>query len=251
MTFRPVLNVSAAALAVAALFASPLAHADIVFSSASITDHGSYITDTVGHLDWYKFSNPTNTLDISFDAAIAQFAPLGWGAASLAQVQGLESQFGWTADTPDTGFNVNYSLTGAMAELLGYTNQLFTFGIGFESFEVLQIRALTSEAFFSLPDFAGPFQQATLSEYFQTTDAHNQVFFTGDHVLGDDGSTLHSLAEVGTGTWLVRNSSTIGDGCVGVSAAACGIPPVPEPETWALTCLGLVGLFIRRRRSRD
>lgn len=236
------------AIAAAALLAASLAHADIVYAPLSIVNHGSYITDTVDHLDWYRFDNAVNTLDISFDAALAAFAPLGWGAASLSQVQGLQGQFGWVSDS-----DPNFSLTDAMAGYLGYTGTYFTFGIGLESERVQQLRAMTSETFFIGADLTGPYQQLTLSETFQSIDADGQSFLSGDVVAGDDGVQLHSQAGDGVGTWLVRASAS-GDGCGRASTAPCDIPPippVPEPETWALTAVGLVGMLMRRHRRRD
>lgn len=227
--------ISLAAAALLAAAVSP-ARADIVIEPATVVDHGSYVTNTVDHLDWYRFDNAANTIGLSFDAALAEFAPLGWGAASLAQVQSLQSQFGWVADSPGPGFNANYSITGAMAGLLGYTGVFFTFGIGLENTEDLRIEAMTSETFFTLPDFAGPYLGTTLSESSSSTDGHGQVFLTGDRVIGDYGQQLHDAAVTGVATWLVRSSAPI--------------PPVPEPETWLLTAAGIVALLMRRGRRR-
>lgn len=83
-----------AALALAAALAAPTAQAGIVFNPETIVDHGSYITDTANHQDWYKFSNPNSTVGLTYDIALATFAPQGWTSASLAQVQGLQTQFG-------------------------------------------------------------------------------------------------------------------------------------------------------------
>lgn len=236
-------------LAAAAAFATGAAHADIVSAPGSIVSHGSYVTDTVDHLDWYRFDNAANTRDISFDAALASFAPLGWSAASLAQVQGLQTQFGWFADTAGTGINANFSLTDAMAGYLGYTGVFFTFGDGLAGTGNHQIRAMTGETFYTGADLTVPQQQITLAESFDSTDARAQTFLTGDHVSGDDGIQGRATATLGTATWLVRASMNDG-GCTH-SAVACDIPtitPVPEPETWALTAMGLIGLFVRRRR---
>lgn len=130
MTFpalRPLRSIHRAslALAAAALLAVPAAHAAIDPAPAAIVDHGSYITDTAHQLDWYKFSNPANTLDVSYNASVAQFAPLGWPVASIDQVQGLQTQFGWSADTPFAGLNDNFTLTYAMASFLGNTGVFF------------------------------------------------------------------------------------------------------------------------------
>jgi hypothetical protein len=37
---------------------------------------------------------------MSFNDAIANYAPVGWQAATGAQVQSLKGQFGWVSDTP-------------------------------------------------------------------------------------------------------------------------------------------------------
>ena len=95
------------------------ARSAIVSNPASIVDHGTYISDTVNHLDWYKFSNPATSVGLSFTAANV-IAGAGWHFASLAQVQSLQAQFGWVMDTFDFASG-NAGLTAAMASYLGFT----------------------------------------------------------------------------------------------------------------------------------
>ena len=221
-----------ALLAAAALFTAPAAWAGITPNPASIVDHGSYISDTVNQRDWYKFSNAATTVGLSYDEALAQFAPLGWSTANLAQVQGLQAQFGWLADTPSPGQNANFGLTRAMDSFLGYTYVFFiTNGNG----ETKQagIEALTSEAFFANGNAAVQYQVTTSSDIV-VTDLHKQVFFTGDFVLGDFALQTAGIKNDFRGVWLSRDST----------------PPVPEPGTWALFGLGigLTGLYMRRRQ---
>jgi hypothetical protein len=213
------------------------AQADVVFDPASIVDHGSYISDTVNHLDWYKFSNVQNTVGLSFNAAKAEFAPLGWGAASLLQVQLLQGQFGWLGDTGPGGIGANFGLTYAMDEFLGFTSAYLTPGQFGSTIRTETIAALTSDSISFVFDPI-QYQFVTFSQTIGTTDLHLQTFLTGDWV-----DATHSLygtdqADGDTGTWLVRQSIDV------------GITPVPEPETYALLGLGLIGMYLRRRRLR-
>ena len=221
-----------ALLAAAALFSAPAAWAGITLHPVTIVDNGSYITDTANHRDWYKFSNADTTIGMSFDAATNHFNPLGWATSNLAQVQELQAQFGWVADTPSLGLNANFGLTDAMDSLLGSTSVFFTPNGNGETKET-SIEALTSEAFFFNGNPTVQYQ-VTTSRDSVFTDLHMQVFFTGDFVQGDFDVQAGNIANDFRGVWLSRDST----------------PPVPEPGTWALFGLGigLTGLYMRRRQ---
>ena len=243
----------AAAITLAASLAAPTAQADIVTAPPGVVNHGSYITDTVNHLDWYRFDNVANTRDISFDAALAEFTPLGWSAASLDQVQLLQAQFGWVADTPFWGLNSNYGMASAMADYLGYTGVDFTFDGALAGTTDYRISAMTSETFYFDSNPTTPMQMLTFDSFHRDTDAHGQNDFTGDFVEAAHALQGRGVSTMSVGTWLTRAS--INDtGCGRVAPGNCGvggIPPVPEPETWLLTGAGLIGLLMRRNRVRD
>lgn len=221
------------AAAIAALIACA-AHAGIVDQPASIVDHGSYVTDTVNHLDWYKFSNAQSTVGLSFNAAQAQFSPLGWNVGSELQVQLLESQFGWVDDTPSVGLNANYGLTYAMGDLIGYTSTFSQDGAFFSTTETRNIEALTTDVGFLLGD-PKLYQLTTFSQTIREKHLHGSTKFTGDFVEVLHAFMASDATDAGIGTWLVRDSA---------------IPPVPEPETYALLSLGLFGMYVGRRRLR-
>ena len=243
----------AAATTLAASLAAPIAQADIVTAPPGVVNHGSYITDTVNHLDWYRFDNVANTRDVSFDAALAAFTPLGWSAASLNQVQLLQAQFGWVADTPFLGLNGNYGMASAMADYLGYTSVDYTFNGALAGTTDYQISAMTSETFYFDSNPNTPMQMVTFDLFHLDTDAHGQNFFTGDFVEADHALQGRGMSTLGVGTWLTR-ASIDDTGCGRVAPGNCGvggIAPVPEPETWLLTGAGLIGLLMRRNRVRD
>ena len=225
----------AATWAASAALLAPAAQAGIVYTPASIVDHGSYISDTANHRDWYKFNNLANTIGLSHDAALAQFAPLGWSIPNLAQVQGLQTQFGWVSDTPFFGVNANYGLTTAMGSYLGDTS-VFFITVGNGTTKETGIEAVTSEAFFV---FGNPDVQygVTTSRDQAFTDLHLQVFFSGDFVQGDYGLQGGATVNDFRGIWLSRDSART--------------VTVPEPGTWALAGLSLLCLLpsslIRRR----
>ena len=234
MKHRPSSFNLAAVAASIALLAAPAAQASITYNPASIVDHGSYVTDTVNHLDWYKFSNVDTTIGMSYDAALAHFAAGGWSGASIAQVQGLQGQFGWVADTPFYGVNENFGLTSAMGALLGDMGTFFIdLGNGVQGDTSLE--ALTSDLFFAngSPD----------AQHFVTTsrlrvfvDLHSQKFFQGDFVQGDYAVQAGATIDPFRGVWLSRDAD---------------IPPVdvPEPGTLALFGISLFGLLARRRTT--
>lgn len=224
-----------ALLAAGALFPAPAAWAGTTLNPVTIVDHGSFVTDTVNHRDWYKFSNADTTIGLSYAAAANHFNPLGWGTSSLAQVQSLQAQFGWLADTPTFSLNANYALTAAMGGYLGTTGTFFTDEAN-GTREDVGIDAVTSDLslFFENNVLLSKLSVST-SHYQGFTDLHQQQFFFGDFVEGTHAFQTATAVEPYVGVWLSRESTA----------------PVPEPGTWALFGLGIgfLGLFMRRRQQ--
>jgi hypothetical protein len=236
-----------AAISIAVLM--PLAQAGVIDNPASIVDHGTYITDTVNHLDWYKFSNQVNTIGWSMDTWMANTLP-GWSVASLDQVKSLETQFGWTADTL-VAWGDNYGLTEAMAAYLGHTYSFYSGNDG-----TFMIQAMTSEAYYffnpATQDTDDLRYQVTTSQFFTSVDDSDGLpFYFGDYVNSEYAFRKPGEADDPTGIWLSR-ASVEGGGGAGVDCgrlAPCPDNQVGEPHSVWLSLLGLGGL-VAFRRSR-
>lgn len=232
---------TALVLTIAAAFAAPNAYAAIISNPASIVDHGSYITDTVNQLDWYKFSNAQTTVGLSYQAAQAQFVPLGWKVAGLDEVQGLQAQFGWTADSPDSALNgTNFGLTYVMGAYLGT-----------QVVSIVEHDTPTAYHFLSAMTWNGIcltfcLQNLTESSYF-TTQIGADSFVSYDYVNGNKEYRDPTLADGIVGTWLVRASQD-NAGCEPGASVPCE-NNVPEPASIALVGLGLAGILARQRRK--
>ena len=218
--------------AVAALL-NPAAHGAIDNAPASIIDNGTYITDSANNLDWYKFDNSVTTIGMSYQQILDSSAFATWAPASLAQVQSLETHFGWAFDTPSTnGLNENFGLTDAMAGYLGYTSSFFALGTpDTERTDVIEVMTSESYFFFGSPDI---YQLVTTSRTFMVTDLHNQSFFYGDYVEG--GYRLQNVLteDDSAGTWLVRTHQR-DDGGPGRNVPG-------NSETLLLSCIGFAAL---------
>lgn len=222
-------------------------NAAVIYSPSSIVDHGTYITDTISHLDWYKFDNVVTTVGLSIDDTRAQFTPLGWEVAGLDEVQVLESRFGWTGDTPTLSFNANYGLTDAMSAFLGHTLVgSYIDNNGFNS--VFWIRAMTWDAICWIDGVEGCIQNVTRSEYQKLETPTGDVGFFGDYVAGSEIYQAQDLADSGVGTWLVRASAPA-TGCDTGATNPCVNEEVPEPASITLAALGLIGLVASRRKA--
>lgn len=110
-----------------AISSSSQAYCAIIPRPDGLVDAGSYITDTLTGLDWYKFSNTKSTIGLSFSDvtnSASDFTAMGWRAATVDQVGTLWRRFGYALDTDATpGTNQNAGLTDAVASLFGYTFQ--------------------------------------------------------------------------------------------------------------------------------
>ena len=213
----------------AALAASLGTEAAIVKSPATIVDSGTFITDTVNQLDWYKFSNAQTTDGLSYNEVIASnfFADGGWSVASPAQVASLWSQFGYQYDThtPEYvyGSNANSGLTLSLASLLGSTNTGCTS-------DYCVIFANTSASY-------------TTDTHYAALLAHYDYWSTHPYGEGrvDDWVNLYAYvtndaaqySEVGT--WLVRPINSAND--------------IPEPNSFELLLVAaLFALAVHSKR---
>ncbi|HZV65604.1 MAG TPA: hypothetical protein VFG03_11935 [Telluria sp.] len=238
-----------AAISIAVLM--PLAQAGVIDHPASIVDHGTYITDTVNQLDWYKFSNPVNTVGWSMDTWMGNALP-GWSVASVNQVKGLEAQFGWTADTL-VAWGDNYGLTEAMATYLGHTYSFYS-GDNLDD-GTFMIQAMTSDAYYffnpATQDTDDLRYQVTTSQFFTEADGSGATLYFGDYVNSEFAFRKPGEADDPTGIWLSR-ASVEGGGGAGVDCgrlAPCPDNQVGEPHSVWLSLLGLGGL-VAFRRSR-
>lgn len=242
---------AAVAIAASGTMLIPLAQAGVIYNPATIVDHGTYITDTANHLDWYKFSNAVNTIGWSKNNWLANSLS-GWSIANLAQVQGLETQFGWTTDTLTESLNANFGLTEAMAGYLGHTVEFYS-GNNFTD-GVHMIQAMTSETYFFWNDVTQAYDderlQVTTSQFFDSVDPSDGLqFLYGDYVDSEYAFRTPGDADELTGIWLSR-ASVDGGGGAGVDCgrlAPCPVNQVPEPGSTCLVLLGLSGLAVFRR----
>lgn len=221
----------------------PLA-AQVIYNPASIvsSSDGTYITDKANNLDWYRFDNLENTVGRSFAEVVASPLFSGWSAATLDQVQSLQAQFGWMSDTPFEGYNSNIGLTNAMANYLGYT---FNFFQPDDDSRIDAIQAMTSDAYFLDGEH---YRGVTTSRFFRYTVSGESIV-TGDYVQGLM-STLPRVTDVdiGTGTWLTRESKPSLP-CGGAGAAVdCPVSVVPEPTAAVLLAVGVLGLALTPAR---
>jgi hypothetical protein len=240
----------AISIATGMLFA-PLAQAAVVYNPATIVDHGTYITDTANHQDWYKFSNAVNTIGWSVNAWMGANGQTGWSMASEAQVQGLEGQFGWLDDTKNVSLDDNFGLTEAMADYLGHTGIFYTFGAN--TVETRLIQAVTSDVYFAwdvaTQDYTSEKRGITTSQFYTMEDVDHQFYYWGDYV--DGAYKLQGLAEQDgfTGIWLTRPSAEGGGDPAGDCGrtAPCPSVDVSEPSSGTLLMFGLVVLGTLRR----
>lgn len=236
---------------VAAALAATSASAQIVDNPSTIhvSANGTYITDTANHLDWYRFSNAVNTIGLSYADVSLSSSFAGWSIASLSQVQSLQTQFGWQADTPNAALNNNYGLTYAMGQYLGLTGVYYVGGFT-PSDEMDIIQAMTSETYYTGPNLDIQNQGVTTSRTFSYA-LRGGTFYYGDYVDGGYAFQDFQATDVGTGTWLTRASV---DDCNGGvrTAPTCDVTTTPEPASLVLLGTGLLfvgGVAGRRRKA--
>lgn len=188
---------------------------------AAIIDHGTYTTDTVSGLDWLDL---TETVNMSYDDVIADGTLSGWRHASQVEVSGFFDAFGGSGTY--TGLSTaNNGLFDLIAPLWGdLYHELDSFvypnpGDGQSIF-------VTEEVIFPNIRSTG-----TLQDYI--TQA---VYDTQDNVNLNYGLQLNDEGFQQSGHALVRISDTSGN--------------VPEPTTFALLSMGLLGAMRLNRRKR-
>ena len=192
-------------------FSAP-AMAQIISNPASLVDEGTFVLDTATNKEWLKFNS---TIGLSFNQAVATYSSSGWTVATGIQVQGFESLFGWTSDTPFAGVTQNNGLTDAMAGYMGYT--------GITAAGGRLIWATTSDG-----DRSG--------NYWNTFSGHSQDILTyHDYVTTHNILTPGDFAGAGTygGVWMTQ------------------VAPIPEPSTYIMMLCGLGFLVFSMRRRKE
>lgn len=199
---------------------------------ASLIDGGTFVTDTVSGLDWFKLSNTTG---LSYNAVLTQVqtgSPLeGWSVASRDQVASLFQNAGVAPLVLTNG--VQQTLNDQPSWLATRT-LMDLLGVGYDSGGQSQAFTMTIGMFGPVhshpPLLNNVVDVAALILYKPETYGGQYVHSYG--ITASNGTGGHNFARdasISTGTYLVRASQT---------------QSVPEPSTAALVGLSLFTLVL-------
>lgn len=222
-------------LAAAALAAS-------INVNAAIVDHGAYLSDTSTGLDWLDV---TTSVGISYNDVKAQFGVggqfEGWRYATGVELNGLIGSY--TGTTPVTMGEVSQEVDkiDGLVVMLGSTLDS----------PYLDVYGETYTEHFGLSELTHfRYTEGYISDLKDADSVYISILFDNDSIqqnVGDFSEIYYSALGTNAST---TSLTQIGSFLVRASAVEPPVATVPEPSTFALLGLGLLGALRVRRRSQ-
>lgn len=223
-------------LALAVALAAPVVAAPVVPASAAL-------------LHQYSFNNSTTDAAGSMNATLNGNAAVSSGSLVLDGSTGTYAQLSGYA-IPNTDFTITFTAT--IAAYSGGTVEMISQGTsGAPGFYIG-----LSSGVFRLGDTLGSTSVATPSlgvshsyELISSSTSGTQFFIDGATAF--TSATAATAPQSGTDTRIGAQFQTYGenfDGSISNLSIYSGLPSVPEPASWTLLALGVIGLPVLRRR---